>query len=239
MSGCTAPPWQSRLVSADASGTDSGDGASRAPVISPDGRLVAFQSDADDLGPRDTNGVSDLYVRDLAAGTTSLLTVNAAGTDAGNGPSTNVTFGRDGRRVLFASRSTDLALPATSGQVMDLYLRDLATGSTRLVSVDAAGSGGGDGNTTAGELSPVGDRVLFVSDAHDLTTPAGTTTAIFERDMATGVTTKLADGTNAAYAPSGDAVALVRSDGSVVLRDTATGAITSVSAGLPGTATGR
>ncbi len=63
------------LVSINAAGTGTGDGPSREPVISRDGRHVVFVSAATDLVPdaTDTNGFDDVFVRDLRAGTTTLV----------------------------------------------------------------------------------------------------------------------------------------------------------------------
>ena len=55
--------------------------------ISPDGSKVAFEGDGQRFGPTDTNQRDDVYLRDLAAGTTTLVSANAAGTDAGNNDS--------------------------------------------------------------------------------------------------------------------------------------------------------
>src|SRR6188768_2380454 len=55
-------------------------------AISHDGRWVAFGSAAPGLVPGDTNGVSDVFVRDLKAGTTRRISVSSAGRQ-GNGPS--------------------------------------------------------------------------------------------------------------------------------------------------------
>jgi Tol biopolymer transport system component len=116
-------------VSTNATGTDSGDDRSFAPQLSPDGTRVLFQSEASNLGPTDTNGVEDVYVRDLTTGSTSLVSVNASGTDSGDAASKFSEFGPDGSLVIFRSRATDLTSPGGSGSV-DLYVRDLDAGTT-------------------------------------------------------------------------------------------------------------
>jgi Tol biopolymer transport system component len=65
-------------VSVATDGTE-GDGLSQAPAISANGRHVVFLSQASNLDPTDTNGVSDLYVRDLDTGMTSLVTIGPSG----------------------------------------------------------------------------------------------------------------------------------------------------------------
>lgn len=232
LTGCT-PRWQSELASVNGAGTDSGDGASWGPKLSPDGTKVVFESRASNLGPTDTNGATDVYVRDLTSGETQLVSVNAAGTDSGNADSNFPWFSPDGSKVLFASRASNLTSPGTGGQHFDLYVRDLARGTTTLVSVNADGTGGGDGNTTTGAVSPVGNKVVFASDARNLVPPGpGEPNGIFERDLTSGVTSRLADGLSPVYSPSGDAIAFMR-DGNVWLRNSATGAVTKVSPDLP------
>jgi Tol biopolymer transport system component len=236
LTGCAVPRWQSELASVDGAGTDSGDSISSLPRLSPGGTKVAFVSRATNLGPTDTNDASDVYLRDLTTGVTSLVSVNAAGTDSGDDRSEFPWFSPDGSKLLFASSATNLASPTTDGRE-NLYIRDLATGTTTLVSVNAAGTGGGDGTTTFGQASPDGTKVLFGSDAHNLVALDPGSRGLFERDLTTGVTTRLADGEIGSYSPSGDAIAFV-GGGDVWLRITSTGATTRLSTGLAGVSGG-
>jgi Tol biopolymer transport system component len=234
LSGC-GPRWQSQLASVNAAGTGSGNDESLVPALSPDDTKVAFESAASDLGANDGNGVSDVYVRDLASGTTRLASANAAGTGAGNGRSLFPSFSPDGSKLLFASSATDLVSPATTGSVENLYLRDLATGRTTLVSANAGGTGGGDGNTTSGTFNRAGTKVLFTSEAHNLVAgDPGALMGVYERDLATGVTRRLATGFGASYSPAEDVVAYYDQQ-NVWLRDLRTGTVTAVSNSLPGT----
>ena len=50
---------------------------SRGSVMTPDGRYVAFVSAATNLVVGDTNNIADVFVRDLQAGTTTLVSVGA------------------------------------------------------------------------------------------------------------------------------------------------------------------
>jgi Tol biopolymer transport system component len=208
LAGCAVPRWQSELASVSGAGDDSGNGPSWGPVLSADGTKVVFESRASDLGPDDTNGVADVYVRDVATGATDLVSVNAAGTDGGDDESRFPQLSPDGSKVVFMSNATNLASPATDGQ-SNLYVRDLATGTTTLVSVNAAATGGGDaGVFTAGRFDPTGTKVMFGSDSHDLVPSdpgPGGASGIFERNLVTGVTSRLTDGLYGEYSPSGDA----------------------------------
>src|SRR5262249_26329437 len=96
------------LVSVNQSGTGSGNGASSDPLLSADGRYALFQSEASDLVAGDTNEVADVFLRDLVAGTTRLVSVNRFGKGSANASSTHRGFSRDGRFALFESPASDL-----------------------------------------------------------------------------------------------------------------------------------
>jgi hypothetical protein len=104
------------LVSVNSPGTDSGNHWSGNPVISADGRYVAFKSYASDLVATDTNGDYDVFVRDLQTGTTTLVSVNSTGTDSGNDESGNPVISADGRYVAFKSYASDLVATDTNGE---------------------------------------------------------------------------------------------------------------------------
>src|SRR5207249_314984 len=72
------------LISVNSSGTGPGNSSSTYVVISANGRYVAFQSFASNLVAGDNNNASDVFVRDLQTGTTTLVSVNSAGTGSGN-----------------------------------------------------------------------------------------------------------------------------------------------------------
>jgi TolB protein len=82
-------------------------GSSIRPVISGDGRYVVFQSKASDLVLNDTNGFTDIFVRDRQLGQTLLVSANLL-LGSGNGPSSSPVLGMDGRTVVFRSAASDL-----------------------------------------------------------------------------------------------------------------------------------
>lgn len=107
------------------------DGDSISPSISADGRYVAFLSSAMNLVDSDTNGVTDVFVRDTCAGATSACTpatqrvsVATGGVQA-NGASTSATISGTGRFITFESAATNLgAIPSSGG----IFLRDTCAG---------------------------------------------------------------------------------------------------------------
>ncbi len=85
-----------------------GDGDSSNPSISADGRYVAFESYAGNLGPHDNTAVPDVFVRDMRSGRVFLASRGADGGPAANAPSANPSISADGRYVAFDSRGSNL-----------------------------------------------------------------------------------------------------------------------------------
>jgi hypothetical protein len=100
-------------VNVDSAGAQSTGGVDDVS-ISGDGTAVFFTSRADDLVPRDSNGVSDCFRHDLVTGATDLISRDAA-TNSGDGPSKQVVANRDGSLVAFSSYATDLVDGDTNG----------------------------------------------------------------------------------------------------------------------------
>ena len=98
------------LVSANMSLRGGGDGNSCNPVMSFNGRAIAFESTAGNLVANDTNSTSDVYVRDVASHTISLVSVSADGLSCGNGPSVHPDITPDGRWVAFESGASNLVV---------------------------------------------------------------------------------------------------------------------------------
>ena len=94
------------LVSKNALGTV-GDDASSDPVLSGDGRYLAFSSDADNLVAGDTNNAADVFRSDWQAGAIVRVSTAANGDQAGDLSGT-VSISQDGRYVAFASEASNL-----------------------------------------------------------------------------------------------------------------------------------
>jgi Tol biopolymer transport system component len=120
-----------------AGGNSGWSGWGRSMAASGDGRFVAFTSAAADLVPNDTNGVWDVFRRDLLTGET--IRVSVSSTEAqGNGASVfGVDISADGRFVVFGSRARNLVRADTNRSV-DVFLRDVARGVTHRLSVDSS-----------------------------------------------------------------------------------------------------
>ena len=260
-SGKHAAKAETVLVSANGAGTGSGNGFSFAPVMSADGRFVAFESLATDLVPDDANGDFDVFVRDLKTGTTTLVSANRAGTGSGNGFSFAPAISADGRFVAFESFATDLVADDDANADFDVFVRDLKTGTTTLISVNRAGGGSGNGFSSAPAISADGRLVAFESVAGDLVdNDTNGDIDVFVRDLKTDTTTLVsvnyagtnsgnsqsrfpvfsADGRSVAFdSLAGDLVANdTNGSGDVFVRDLKTGTTTLVSVNRAGTDTG-
>lgn len=183
------PTFASELVSVDNLGTHSGNGASAgfglSPAISADGRFIAFTSDASDLVPTDSNGTSDIFVRDRAQGTTELISIRTDGADSGNGASASPSVSADGRFVAFRSAATDLV--AGAGAVENVFVRDRVSGTTTLASIGLGGAA--DGGSTTPRISADGTVVVFLSSASNLVaTDTNASLDLFARDLTAGTT---------------------------------------------------
>src|SRR5258705_2849575 len=160
--------------------------------MSADGRYVAFLSLATNLVSGDTNGRTDVFVRDVQTGTTAIASVSSAGV-LSNGTSTWLSISANGRYVVFSSNATNLVAGDTNGRY-DVFVRDLVTGTTTMASVSSAGAqGNGDSGTAPSPaISSDGRIVVFASDAGNLVTgDVNGTSDVFVHDMQTGATTQI------------------------------------------------
>jgi hypothetical protein len=177
-----------------ASGSTSIDGPSATTdlVFSPDSRSLVFGSTATDLtnNPPDNSpnpypglpfGSQNLFLRDLSAGTTTLISVTTDGSLAAS-DSYGATFSPDGHSLVFSSAATNLTTNASdapssagssnpygpNGPAANLFLRDLTTGTTTLVSATPGGLSS-NGTSDTPNFSPDGTSLAFLSTATDLT----------------------------------------------------------------------
>ena len=156
-----------------------GDGASGDPTISAGGRFVVFDSSATNLVKGDTNSAYDVFIRDLVKGRTRRVSVSSTEV-AGDQSSRYPTVSDDGRFVAFESDATNL-VGSDTNNATDIFVRDLANGRTRRVSVNSAKEEAGAGGNNA-FLSASGKYVVFQSTSTNLVAnDTNATTDIFLR----------------------------------------------------------
>ncbi|MBX3734285.1 MAG: PD40 domain-containing protein [Verrucomicrobiae bacterium] len=131
--------------------------------LSDDGRWIAFSSRASNLVPNDANGRQDVFVHDRLLQTNLLVSVNREGWSAATGARWGRLSG-DGRSVLFLSDSPDIVQGVTN-RSPNVFLRDLPTGTTRLVSVDPVSAAAMGLKPLNAWVAADGRRVMMEFDA--------------------------------------------------------------------------
>jgi Tol biopolymer transport system component len=176
-----------RLTRTTVRALDAPDGSSQWPSISADGTMLFFRSEATNLladpSPRDM-----IYVRDLVAKSTAMVSVDNEGNPAADSCYWPAISG-NGRYVSF---STGAALvPEDTNDEWDVYIRDLQEGTTTLVSQNATGTNGGNNASYSTVLGFDGTYALFVSEASDLLADGAPSMhrQVYIRDLLNGLNT--------------------------------------------------
>jgi archaellum component FlaF (FlaF/FlaG flagellin family) len=164
-------------VSVDSAGNQT-NGPSSTFAISGDGRYVAFNSEASNLVPGDTNNFCnrdadpeldncpDVFVHDRQTGVTERVSVDSAGNQANQYSYWELAISGDGRYVAFMSVASNL-VPGDTNGFDDVFVHDRQTGVTERVSVDSAGNQGNEYSTQPA-MSGDGRYVAFHSGASNL-----------------------------------------------------------------------
>ena len=175
------------------------------PAISGDGAKVAFVTRfAGD--PMDGNSDPDVYLRDLGAGTTALISRKGAAGPSGNDGSGSPAIDADGDHVAFATSADDFSALLDANMSPDVWVRDVGAGQVSPVSVNVAGNATGNDSSLAPAISADGNRVAFSSSASNLVGGVdfnGGIQDVFVRDM-TAATTTLVSRTAGANGISGN-----------------------------------
>jgi Tol biopolymer transport system component len=190
------------------------DAACLYPWISTNGRYVTFYSQATNLVAGDTNGVTDIFVRDLISGTTERVSVSETGIQ-GNGRSEFASMSGDGRYVVFHSGADTLAPGDTNG-FWDIFVKDMITGSVHIASVTSAGVQS-NGHSGGAGISENGRFVVFSTDSTNLDGPDtnGVRDSII-RDLQAGITEKVSVGPGGAEGNGESIGPVVNEDGRIV-----------------------
>jgi Tol biopolymer transport system component len=178
-------------ISLDPAGVDGNDQSSF-PVLSANGRYVAFQSYASDLvaGSVDEGADEDVFLRDRKTGAIERLSVDGDGLE-GTGRSQEAAISANGRYVAFQSDVPTL-VPADENGFADIFVRDRKAGTLERVSVGTGGAEAHGGASENPAISASGRFVAFQSDATDLVAGDGNEkTDIFVHDRKTGVTERV------------------------------------------------
>ncbi len=211
-----------KRVSVSSSGLE-GNSQSFDPSISADGRYVAFVSRASNLVSGDTNESNDIFVYDMAANTTTRVSISSSGAEAettgefGWTGSTSPFISADGRYVVFPSVAYNLIDGDTNG-FTDIFVRDTVMNTTTCISL---GLGGlvGDSASISGDssISADGRYVVFMSRSSDLV--SGDTNElddVFVRDTQANTTTRISVASSGVEGDNNSAGASISADGRYV-----------------------
>jgi hypothetical protein len=141
------------------------DSAAAALDLSDDGRWLLLSTAAVGIDPRDTSTDLDVYRYDLQTGERVLVSVTPDGRSSAASASAAEMDG-SGRRVAFDSTATDLVAARVSGEVPQVYLRDLAAGTTSLMSEEVRDHV--PGRHASREPLLAGSTLLFDGEGNDL-----------------------------------------------------------------------
>ncbi len=150
------------LVSRNSSGVQ-GNAASYNPSVSATGRLIAFDSAADNLIAQDGNGSIDVFVYARVTHKTRLVSRTRSGAQ-GNDGSDLPSISANGRMVAFQSLASNFG---SSGPGLDVFVYDRQTHRLRLVSRSNAGVAG-NGPSRFPSISADGRVVVYASVADNL-----------------------------------------------------------------------
>jgi Tol biopolymer transport system component len=178
---------------------DRSDGYAWWSAVSKNGRYVAFTSFATNLVPGDTNGASDVFLRDRRGGVTTRVSVGTGGSQAIGGirgfGSLRPAISDNGRFVAFESYAATGLVADTTRHLGETYVRDVREGRTQRVGVNSAGEQGDVVGTSMVSISGDGRYVAFMSAAGNLA--AGDTNDaadVFLRDLRRGTTRRVSLG---------------------------------------------
>lgn len=191
-------------VSVGAGGAEA-NGASSTAAVSNSGGFVAFESLATNLAGADTNGVVDIYRRDVFGSVTTRISVATAGEP--DAECTQPSISSDGNLVAFTSAATNLVASDVAG-TFEVFVRDVTAAITTLESVNSAGFGTIT-NSSFPFLSRNGRWLIFYSQGADLV-PSDTNgqVDVFLRDRQTGRTVRISVRTYGDQADGDDAAVL-------------------------------
>jgi hypothetical protein len=215
--------WAQISLISVAQGGGSANGVSGEAAISPDGRFVAFSSEATNLVANDANASKDVFVRDRQTNVTTRVSLTSAGTEAAGASDAGVIT-PDGRFVAFQSYAAlatgdtnTCGTPAGVPTCGDVYVHDRQTNTTTRISVTSAGEQA-NGHSRAPAISADGRYVVFTSEATNLA--ADDTNGqpdVFLHDRLTNITTRISVQSDGTQMPLGGTSPLISGDGEVII----------------------
>ncbi|MHB1459372.1 MAG: TolB family protein, partial [Armatimonadota bacterium] len=203
-------------------------GVSANPSISGDGRYIVFASDASNLVDSDTNDHTDVFIHDMVAGTTELISVSTLGLQ-GNLASSKPVVNADGAVIAFNSKADNL-VDGDTNTTDDVFVRNLTLGTTTRISISTTGVQS-DYDSYGSSINSSGTKVVFNSYAHNLVDgDTNGASDVFIRDLVANTTKMVSLSSNGtlgngpsydpSISPDGRYVAFVTSATNLIANDT-------------------
>ncbi|MEZ4114406.1 MAG: hypothetical protein R3B65_03140 [Candidatus Paceibacterota bacterium] len=185
------------------------------PILSSNGRYVAFSSDASNLVPNDTNGVRDVFVYDRQTNTIERISLGGFGVES-NGDSFSANLSYSGNYVTFVSDASNLVPNDTNG-VRDVFVYDRNTHIIERVSLNNSGVEGNN-DSVKPSISSNGRYVAFSSDASNLV-PNDTNGVrdVFVYDRTTNLIQKISTNQSGLFGNAESSGAMISSNGQHVV----------------------
>lgn len=203
-------------ISVPTGGAEGNNNSGSYPVISRDGKFVAFGSSATNLVVGDLNGRSDIFVRDLENNITTRVSVHSSGAESDHvSPVYYLSISEDGRYVAFDSAATNLVDDDTNF-TDDVFRHDRTTGETVRVSL-STNLDEGDQRSFGPSISSDGRYIAYWSAATTLVdNDINIEEDIFLTDMNTGETTRVSESVTGVEADGSSGIPTISGDGGFV-----------------------
>jgi Tol biopolymer transport system component len=156
------------------------------PAITPDGRYVAFSSDADNLIADDGNLATDVFVRDRVSKTTVRVSLNDDGTETDDA-SYDPSISDDGRYVAFSSDSDAIVPDIDFNASTDVFVRDRTSNRTKLGDVQSGQSL--DDGAYEPQISGNGQYLVFTTIDPFIAFDTNFDEDVYRRDLSTASST--------------------------------------------------
>lgn len=174
-------------INSTASGVvPAGASTSARPVWAPDSIRIAFVSDSNGLVTNDTNGVADVFIKNITTDAIARVSVSPVGAQA-NADSDWPAWSPDGALLAFDSAASNL-VDSDQNPDRDVFVKNLSSGGVSLISTQANGAPALLPHS-APRWSRDGRRIAFTSQATNLITPLADANAqedVYVKTLATG-----------------------------------------------------
>lgn len=145
---------------------EEGNGISRNPSVSDDGRFVVFDSQSNNLVDNDNNNASDIFLRDRLLGETRRINIDNNNNEA-NGDSEIPVISGNGSVVAFRSIASNL-VENDNNNVRDIFVKDLIDNISSRVSISSSGAEGDASTFSSPSIDASGRYIVFYSAASNL-----------------------------------------------------------------------